>query len=80
MVDSMGRAWLPSLLGKVLPAQIASDLGPALASMSAYLLMTVVLMVRPMGLFFPGAPSMLPKWLRRRRPLLAIATPRSAST
>lgn len=65
MVDSMGRAWLPGLLGTVFPAQIASDLGPALASMSVYLLMVVVLMVRPMGLFFPGATSILPKWLRR---------------
>ena len=79
MVDSMGRAWLPSLLGKVLPAHIASDLGPALASMSVYLLMSLVLMVRPMGLFYPGAPSLLPKWLRRRPPMLANAAPRGAS-
>jgi branched-chain amino acid transport system permease protein len=79
MVDSMGRAWLPALLGKVLPAQIASDLGPALASMSVYLLMAVVLMVRPQGLFFPGAPSLLPKWLRRRPPVLPNATQARAS-
>ena len=79
MVDSMGRAWLPALLGKVLPAQIASDLGPALASMSVYLLMAVVLMVRPQGLFFPGAPSLLPKWLRRRPPVLPNAAQARAS-
>jgi branched-chain amino acid transport system permease protein len=59
MVDSMGRAWLPSLLGKAFSAQVASDLGPALASMSVYVLMAVVLMVRPRGLFAPAAASVL---------------------
>lgn len=79
MVDSMGRAWLPGLLGRVFSAQIASDLGPALASMSVYLLMAVVLMVKPMGLFCPGATSMLPKWLRRLS-LLTSATQERASS
>ncbi|MNV49505.1 hypothetical protein D3C71_1414630 [compost metagenome] len=75
MVDSLGRAWLPGLLGAVLPSQLVSDLGPALASMSVYLLMIVVLAVRPMGLFSPGATSLLPKWLRMRpSPVLARST------
>src|SRR6218665_1202221 len=81
MVDSLGRAWLPGLLGAVLPSRLVSDLGPALASMSVYLLMIVVLAVRPMGLFSPGATSLLPKWRRMRpSPVLARSTaPRSAS-
>lgn len=75
MVDSLGRAWLPGALGRVLPSQIASDLGPALASMSVYLLMIVVLAVRPLGLFAPGAASLVPKWMRlRHSPVLARTT------
>ena len=42
-------------------------------------LMAVVLMVRPLVLFFPGSPSLLPKWLRRRRHVLPNATHASAS-
>src|SRR6218665_1551083 len=81
MVDSLGRAWLPGLLGAVLPSRLVSDLGPALASMSVYLLMIVVLAVRPMGLFSPGATSLLSKWRRMRpSPVLARSTaPGSAS-
>src|SRR6218665_3712341 len=75
MVDSLGRAWLPGLLGAVLPSRLVSDLGPALASMSVYLLMIVVLAVRPMGLFSPGATSLLSKWRRMRpSPVLARST------
>src|SRR6218665_2283141 len=81
MVDSLGRAWLPGLLGAGLPSRLVSDLGPALAWMSVYLLMIVVLAVRPMGLFSPGATSLLPKWRRMRpSPVLARSTaPGSAS-
>src|SRR6218665_3399429 len=75
LVDSLGRAWLPGLLGAVLPSRLVSDLGPALASMSVYLLMIVVLAVRPMGLFSPGATSLLSKWRRMRpSPVLARST------
>ena len=81
MVDSLGRAWLPGLLGTVLPPAIVSDLGPALASMSVYLLMIVVLAFRPMGLFSPGATGLWPKWLRvRRSPVLARTELGSASS
>ncbi|MER3480040.1 MAG: branched-chain amino acid ABC transporter permease [Meiothermus sp.] len=51
IVDTAGRAFLPLLLGRVASPEVASNLGPALASMLIYLLMAVVLFFRPKGLF-----------------------------
>jgi len=51
MVDTAGRAFLPMLLRLVFPADVASSVGPTLAAMSIYLLMAVVLVVKPAGLF-----------------------------
>ncbi len=51
MVDTAGRAFLPMMLRTVFPADVASSVGPTLAAMSIYLLMAVVLVVKPAGLF-----------------------------
>ncbi len=51
MLDTVGRAFLPPLLRAVLPPTIAADLGPALAGIMVYVLMAVVLAVKPQGLF-----------------------------
>jgi len=51
LVDTVGRAFLPDLLRLVLSASAASTAAPALSSMLIYLLMAVVLVVRPAGLF-----------------------------
>ncbi|RDI94910.1 branched-chain amino acid ABC transporter permease [Meiothermus sp. QL-1] len=51
MVDTAGRAFLPLLLSQVAPPEVASNLGPALASILIYLLMAAVLFFRPQGLF-----------------------------
>ena len=51
MVDTLGRALLPTLLRSLLPADAAATLGPALASILIYLLMTAILFFRPQGLF-----------------------------
>jgi len=51
LVDTVGRAFLPDLLRLVLSPTAASTAGPALSSMLIYLLMAVVLVVRPAGLF-----------------------------
>lgn len=51
MVDTAGRAFLPMLLRTVFPADVASSVGPTMAAMSIYLLMAVVLVVKPAGLF-----------------------------
>ena len=46
-----GRAFLPDLLRKVLSSAAAATAAPALSSMLIYLLMAIVLVVRPEGLF-----------------------------
>jgi branched-chain amino acid transport system permease protein len=51
VVDTLGRAFLKPLLGTILSPTAAESAGPALASMLIYLLMAVVLAVRPAGLF-----------------------------
>ncbi len=51
MVDTFGRTLLPELFGLFLPPQLASATGPALSSVIVYLLMAVILFVRPQGLF-----------------------------
>jgi branched-chain amino acid transport system permease protein len=50
-VDTMGRTLLPFLFREFLPPQFASAAGPAVASIMVYLLMAVVLFLRPQGLF-----------------------------
>lgn len=51
MVDTAGRAFLPTLLRAVFPIDVASSVGPTIAAMSIYLLMAVILVVKPAGLF-----------------------------
>jgi len=51
MVDTMGRAFLKPLLATVISPAAADAAGPALASMLIYLLMAIVLALRPEGLF-----------------------------
>jgi branched-chain amino acid transport system permease protein len=51
VVDTIGRAFLPLLLGAFFQPRVASAAGPALASVMIYLIMAVVLYFRPQGLF-----------------------------
>ena len=51
MVDSLGRAYLPDLLRAALPASAADTMSAGLVSASVYVLMALVLLVRPLGLF-----------------------------
>jgi branched-chain amino acid transport system permease protein len=51
VVDTMGRTFMPIWLGSVMESSIAQAAGPAIASMLIYLLMAVVLAVKPQGLF-----------------------------
>jgi branched-chain amino acid transport system permease protein len=51
IVDTLGRAFLKPILGSLISPTAAEAAGPALASMLIYLLMAVVLAVRPAGLF-----------------------------
>lgn len=51
IVDTMGRAFMPGLMRELMERSLAQAAGPAIASMLIYLLMAVVLAVRPAGLF-----------------------------
>jgi branched-chain amino acid transport system permease protein len=51
LVDTLGRAYLPDVLRLALPPATADSLGASLASMSIYILMAVILALRPRGLF-----------------------------
>jgi branched-chain amino acid transport system permease protein len=54
LIDTMGRAFLPDLLRLFMSTNTASTVGPALSSMLIYLLMALVLVLRPEGLFPPA--------------------------
>jgi branched-chain amino acid transport system permease protein len=51
VVDTLGRVLLPLLMRQVAERSVADAAGPALASMLVYLLMALVLALRPQGLF-----------------------------
>jgi branched-chain amino acid transport system permease protein len=51
LIDTLGRAFLPNLLRQILSGAAASTAAPALSSMLIYLLMAIVLVARPEGLF-----------------------------
>ncbi len=53
IVDTMGRVLLPVLLRGFMDQAAADGAGPALASMLVYILMAVILVVKPTGLFPP---------------------------
>jgi branched-chain amino acid transport system permease protein len=50
-LDTLGRAFFPDLLRMVLTKEAAATAAPALSSMLIYLLMAIVLVVKPEGLF-----------------------------
>ena len=51
LVVTLGRVFLPSILRLFFEQATADGAGPALASMLVYILMAVVLIFRPTGLF-----------------------------
>ncbi|MFN4311129.1 MAG: branched-chain amino acid ABC transporter permease [Ferrovibrio sp.] len=51
IIDTMGRAFLPNMLGSFLSPADAGTLAQALSSMLIYILMAGVLVLRPAGLF-----------------------------
>jgi branched-chain amino acid transport system permease protein len=51
LIDTLGRAFLPDMLHHILSTNAAATLGPALSSMSIYILMAAILVFRPEGLF-----------------------------
>lgn len=51
LVDTLGRVFLPGFFRLFLPVAEADGVGASLASMSVYILMAAVLVLRPRGLF-----------------------------
>lgn len=51
LVDTLGRTFLPMIIREFADRETANAAGPALASMSIYLLMALVLAWKPQGLF-----------------------------
>ena len=51
VVDTVGRTLVPGLLRGALDPEAANTLGPALSSLAVYVLMAVVLALKPDGLF-----------------------------
>ena len=51
LVEVIGRVFMKDILRTFLPEEFAQTAGPALASMSIYILMAAVLFFRPQGLF-----------------------------
>jgi branched-chain amino acid transport system permease protein len=51
LIDTIGRGYLPDLLRLVMSSRGASAIAPAMSSMLIYLLMAIVLVARPAGLF-----------------------------
>jgi branched-chain amino acid transport system permease protein len=51
LVDTLGRAFLPSFFKLFLEASSADAVGASLSSIAIYLLMATVLALRPQGLF-----------------------------
>jgi branched-chain amino acid transport system permease protein len=51
LVDAIGRAFVPPLLKVLFSPGLAADLGPAVSEIAMYVLMAVVLSIKPTGLF-----------------------------
>ena len=51
IVDTLGRAYLPAFFKTFMSASDGATVGSSLASIAIYLLMAVILVLRPQGLF-----------------------------
>jgi len=53
LIDTVGRSFLPDILGLFFSNDVADTAAPAISSMLIYLLMALVLAIKPQGLFPP---------------------------
>jgi branched-chain amino acid transport system permease protein len=51
LIDTVGRAYLPDILRLFLSGPVASTAAPSIAAMLVYILMALVLALKPEGLF-----------------------------
>ncbi|MBG56206.1 MAG: branched-chain amino acid ABC transporter permease [Deltaproteobacteria bacterium] len=52
-IDTVGRSFLPDILGFFVTNDVADTAAPAISSMLTYVLMALILAIRPQGLFPP---------------------------
>ncbi len=52
-IDTVGRSFLPDILGFFVTNNVADTAAPAISSMLTYVLMALILAIRPQGLFPP---------------------------
>ena len=52
-IDTVGRSFLPDILGLFVSNDFADTAAPAISSMLIYVLMAIILAIRPQGLFPP---------------------------
>ena len=52
-IDTVGRSFLPDILGLIVSNDVADTAAPAISSMLTYVLMALILAFRPQGLFPP---------------------------
>ena len=52
-IDTVGRSFLPDILGIFVSNDIADTAAPAISSMLIYILMALILAIKPQGLFPP---------------------------
>ena len=50
IVDTLGRVYIPSLIGSAFPPAVSNALSPALTSMLIYILMACILIFKPRGI------------------------------
>ncbi|MGI9424876.1 MAG: branched-chain amino acid ABC transporter permease, partial [Hyphomicrobiaceae bacterium] len=53
LIDTMGRSYLDDVFKLAMPAEFAETAAPAISAMLIYILMAVILAIRPQGLFPP---------------------------
>ncbi len=53
LIDTLGRSFLDTLFAMVISQDAAETAAPAVAAMMIYILMAIILAVRPQGLFPP---------------------------
>ena len=53
LIDTMGRSYLDDLFKAVMSTEAAETAAPAVSAMSIYILMAIILVIRPQGLFPP---------------------------
>ena len=53
LIDTMGRSYLDDVFKAAMPAEFAETAAPAVSAMLIYILMAVILAIRPQGLFPP---------------------------